>query len=613
MAYIDRNFVTNRLIPAVSITDLIGSYLPLKRAGRDYSCCCPFHQEKSPSFTVSETKQMFYCFGCKEHGNALDFLIKYKHITFPEAVEELASFCGMEVVYEGGRQGGHKNEKKDKLFRLNDDVAVYFQRKLLEDRRAMDYWTKTRRLSQDIITKYRLGYAPDSFDYLKKEFIQNPQQEKDMLELGLLKPGQSGKGSYCAFRDRVMIPITDSKGRVIAFGGRIISTEAHQTAKYINSPTSGVYEKGRELFGLYDVLRAHNNRPERIVVVEGYMDVISLAMAGVDYAVASLGTATTDVQLKLAFRFTDEIVFCYDGDSAGHRAAFSALETVTPLLTDGGKSVRFAFLPEEHDPDSLVQEQGQEGFNRVLGQSMAYSEYLIGHTMAEYDLSDPNGMSGFLRTSLQLISKIKSDPLREVTINLLAERSHMEVDRILSMLADLKTQGRQRRITERQSGPGPAAVVEGNLLSTPMRGLMAFVLQEPNIVSHLIEDLRLETFVSICERLGVKGLAEFTHFLSLIESKGDITPAELLEGARDTDYYKMVDMLINARMYGKTESYDLQSEKAKGEMFITLLNKVIFDGLQKKSEEVKFSAGAGSKENEALVYAINRIRAMRFD
>nr|MDQ2972361.1 DNA primase [Pseudomonadota bacterium] len=340
----------DELLTRVDIVDVVQQRVPLKRAGRDWSARCPFHDERSPSFTVSPAKQFFHCFGCGAHGSAIKFLMDYDRLEFPDAVEELAQSVGLKVPHEGGDD--KPREDKTDLYALLDAAAGFYEGELRKNASAREYCER-RRLDAQTIEQFRIGWAPGGWDGVKRALGTNEYRLKLLEQAGMLSSGERGN-SYDRFRERLMFPIMDRRGRVIAFGGRVLSAE--QSPKYLNSPETPLFHKGRELFALWQVRQA-NTKLERLLVVEGYMDAIALHEAGLTQAVATLGTATTHEHAELLFRAAPDVVFCFDGDRAGRSAAWRALESVLPRMRDGRQAF-FLFLPEGEDPDTLVRAEG---------------------------------------------------------------------------------------------------------------------------------------------------------------------------------------------------------------------------------------------------------------
>ena len=376
---IPRQFIDD-LLARADIVDLIDGRVPLKKAGKNYQACCPFHNEKSPSFTVSQDKQFYHCFGCGEHGNAISFLMEFDRLDFVDAIEELASHCGVEVVREENnaspaqqRQQQLAYQQKQDDYELMNQVSRFYQQqlKIAADKETAINYLKSRGLSGEIVKRFGIGYISDAWDGMMKVFSPQGKANQQLVDLGMAIQGDKNR-PYDRFRARIMFPIRDKRGRVIGFGGRVLGDEK---PKYLNSPETRVYHKGQELYGLYEAKQA-NKTLNRLVVVEGYMDVVTLAQHGVDYAVASLGTSTTSDQLQTLFRTVKEVICCYDGDRAGRDAAWRAMENALPLIRDGF-SLKFVFVPDGEDPDSLIREKGQQAFEKILDQAMPLSQFLF--------------------------------------------------------------------------------------------------------------------------------------------------------------------------------------------------------------------------------------------
>ncbi|HJU09195.1 MAG TPA: DNA primase, partial [Rhodanobacteraceae bacterium] len=357
----------DELLARVDIVDVVQRHVPLKRAGREWTARCPFHDERSPSFYVSPTKQFFHCFGCGAHGSAIKFLMDYEHLEFPDAVEELAQSVGLKVPREGGDD--RPREDKTDLYALLDSAARFYQNELSKSETARAY-CKQRGLDAATIEHFRIGWAPGGWDGLKRALGTNDARMKLLEQAGMLSTAERGN-KYDRFRERLMFPIMDRRGRVIAFGGRVLSSE--QSPKYLNSPETPLFHKGRELFAFWQVRQA-NTKLERLIVVEGYMDAIALHQAGITQAVATLGTATTHEHAELLFRAAPDVVFCFDGDRAGRSAAWRALESVLPRMRDGRQAF-FLFLPEGEDPDTLIRLERRAGFEARVAQALPLSEY----------------------------------------------------------------------------------------------------------------------------------------------------------------------------------------------------------------------------------------------
>ena len=408
----------DELTARADIVELIGSRVELKKAGREYRACCPFHNEKTPSFWVSPQKQFYHCFGCGAHGTALGFLMEYDKLSFPEAIEELAGRLGLDVPREASSQPDNSGSTQP-LYDLNLKVAKHYAGLLPGDARAREY-AKKRGLTRETLEKFMIGFAPNSWNELLKRFGSTDSDKKVLFDCGLVIERERSDSRtldryYDRFRDRLMFPIRDSRGRVLAFGGRIID---QGEPKYLNSPETLLFHKGRELYGLYEV-RQSRATLKRLMVVEGYMDVARLHQAGVNYAMATLGTATTPEHLRRIFKLVNEVVFCFDGDKAGRAAAWRALGNALPEAREG-RQIRFLFLPEGHDPDSLVGEEGREAFEKRLDGALPLSEYLVNALSEQADLAHADGRAQFAELARPLVSKVPPGVYRDLLIERLS-------------------------------------------------------------------------------------------------------------------------------------------------------------------------------------------------
>ena len=418
MGRIPQHFI-DELIARADIVEVIGARVPLKKAGREYKACCPFHNEKTPSFWVSPDKQFYHCFGCGKHGTVLGFLMDHDHLAFPEAVEELATRLGLSVPHEGGPEAGARRADEP-LYELTASVARFYAENLARSARARDYLAG-RGLTPETVERFAVGYASDSWNELLRRFGAHDSGRKLLAEAGLIVERErgavrDGERHYDRFRDRIMFPIRDARGRVIAFGGRIIDAGE---PKYLNSPETVLFHKGRELYGLYEVRRARANLA-RLIVVEGYMDTVRLHQAGIDYAVATLGTATTAEHLKRLFRLSAAVVFAFDGDRAGRAAAWRALQQALPEAREG-REIRFLFLPQGHDPDTLVAAEGRAAFEERVAGAVPLSEYLVRELSEQSELSSADGRARFAANARPLFAKVPAGVYRELLLERLAQ------------------------------------------------------------------------------------------------------------------------------------------------------------------------------------------------
>ena len=457
------------LLNRVDVVDVIDKSVPLKKAGANYSACCPFHNEKSPSFTVSPTKQFYHCFGCGAHGTAIGFLMEYAGLSFIEAINDLSKNVGMIVPVEQSTPQSREADAQNKTIKLGlqetlQQAANYYKAQLKESPRAIEY-LKGRGLSGVIAAKFQIGYAPAGWQNLQTVF---PNYDNEALQTaGLVVENDQGK-RYDRFRDRIMFPIHDQKGQVIGFGGRVINNE--DTPKYYNSPETPLFQKGHELYGLF-VARRAIRYASRVLVVEGYMDVVALAQYGIEYAVAALGTATTPFHITKLMRQTDEIVFCFDGDNAGRTAAWRAAMNALPALTDGLK-LRFLFLPKEHDPDSYVREFGKEKIEAEMQAAMPLSQYIVQHLSEANSLSSQEDKVQFLNEAEPILRQIvapRFSLMLRKRIAELAEVTEAEMQSLLKLPAPNRPPA---KATQKQSR-APISIKKRFVLMLLMRPSLA--------------------------------------------------------------------------------------------------------------------------------------------
>lgn len=430
---IPQSFIDD-LLNRSDIVEVVSSRIALKKSGKNYTACCPFHKEKTPSFSVSPDKQFYYCFGCGAGGNALGFIMDHDSLDFPQAVEDLAKRAGMEVPREESGPGRKPRQPVDSpLYPLLAAAAEYYRQALKShpSRKAAVDYLKGRGLSGVIARDFGLGFAPPGWDNLIKHLGGDTLQHKAMVDAGLLIENSETGRSYDRFRDRVMFPIHDSRGRVIAFGGRVLGDDK---PKYLNSPETPVFHKGQELYGLFEARKANRDLDE-IMVVEGYMDVIALAQQGLRNAVATLGTATSDEHLKRLFRIVPSVLFCFDGDAAGRKAAWRALEATLPNLQDGRRA-RFLFLPEGEDPDSLVRREGTDAFRaRIQQHAQPLADYFFQQLSDEADPRSLEGKAHLATLAAPLIEKIPGNNLRALMRQRLAELTGLQGEALQQLAA----------------------------------------------------------------------------------------------------------------------------------------------------------------------------------
>ena len=434
------------LLNRVDIVDVVDRNVPLKKAGANYSACCPFHNEKSPSFTVSPTKQFYHCFGCGAHGTAIGFLMEHQGLSFVEAVHDLAKMVGLIVPQETRDPDQPQQKAIPGLQEALQQASNYYRNELKKSPRAIEY-LKGRGLSGQIAARFQMGYAPSGWQNLAEVF--DDYQNEALKTAGLVVENEQGR-RYDRFRDRVMFPIHDQKGQVIGFGGRVLGSEGEDSGpKYLNSPETPLFQKGHELYGLFLARRAIRDAG-RALVVEGYMDVVALAQYGIEYGVAALGTATTPFHITKLMRQTDEIVFCFDGDAAGRKAAWRAAMNALPALTDGLR-LSFLFLPAEHDPDSYVREFGKSAFEAAMKTALPLSQYIIQYLSAENKLQSQEDRVQFLNEAEPILKLIQAPRLALLLRKRIAELAGISLDEMQDMIKLPDMNRRPAKAAPRQS------------------------------------------------------------------------------------------------------------------------------------------------------------------
>ncbi|MCZ4295303.1 DNA primase [Vibrio sinaloensis] len=582
--HIPRSFIDD-LLARLDIVDIVDARVKLKKKGKNYGACCPFHNEKTPSFSVSQEKQFYHCFGCGAHGNAIDFMMEYERLEFVEAIEELASYLGLDVPREQRQGGGFQSnqprantEQKRNLYDIMGSIAHFYrdQLKLPKSKIAIDY-LKDRGLSGQIVQKFGIGYIADEWDLVRKNFGQT-QQTQDMLVTGGMLIENDNGNRYDRFRGRVMFPIRDRRGRVIGFGGRVIGDG---TPKYLNSPETPIFHKGKELYGLYEVMQAYREPPQ-ILVVEGYMDVVALAQYGVDYSVASLGTSTTGDHIQLLFRQTNTVVCCYDGDRAGKEAAWRALENALQYLKTGN-TLKFLFLPDGEDPDSFVRAHGKEALEQKIEQATPLSSYLFDNLIEihQLNLGSHEGKSALRAHASALIDKIPDPYFQELLEKLLDERTGFD-NRL-----------RQTRKKNTETRPQPHKEIK----RTPMREVIALLIQNPSYAD-MVPDL------STVRELTVPGLSLFVEVLEYCHQHPNITTGQLLERWRNSSHEALL-----SRLAGWEIPLDEDNEK---DIFLDSLDKILAQCVEKQIENLQAkerSVGLSTEERRELLALMLDLKA----
>ncbi|EGQ7766664.1 DNA primase [Vibrio parahaemolyticus] len=583
--HIPRSFIDD-LLARLDIVDIIDARVKLKKKGKNYGACCPFHNEKTPSFSVSQEKQFYHCFGCGAHGNAIDFMMEFERLEFVEAIEELASYLGLDVPREQRSGGGGQfksgpqasSSEKRSLYDLMGSIAQFYRNQLKQpsSKVAIEY-LKDRGLSGEIVQKFGIGYVADEWDLVRKNFGQNKDNQDMLVTGGMLIENDKGN-RYDRFRGRIMFPIRDRRGRVIGFGGRVLG---EGTPKYLNSPETPIFHKGKELYGLYEVLQAHRE-PAQILVVEGYMDVVALAQYGVDYSVASLGTSTTGDHIQMLFRQTNTVVCCYDGDRAGKEAAWRALENALQFLKTGN-TLKFLFLPDGEDPDSYVRKYGKVAFEQQIEQATPLSSYLFDNLIElhQINLGNNEGKSALRAYASALIDKIPDPYFQELLEKLLDERTGF----------DNRLRQPRKKISETRPQP------HKEIKRTPMREVIALLIQNPSY-AQMVPDL------SSVRDLSIPGLSLFADVLDKCQAHPHINTGQLLEHWRNSQ---------NETLLSRLASWDIPlDEDNQEEIFLDSLDKIIAQCVEKQIENLQAKArsvGLSAEEKRELLALMLDLKA----
>ena len=528
---IPKNFIDD-LISRTDIVDVIDSRLKLKKKGKSYRARCPFHNGNNDStFSVSPDQQFYHCFNCGVSGNVLSFLMEYDGIEFVDAVEVLAESLSIDIPREDSGQAQSPTtyvDRKD-LYQLMGEITRFYQQQLRahsNSEKVINY-LKSRGLSGKTAKYFQIGYAPDGWDEVRKKFAINKQTEQQLVEAGMLISKDSG-GSYDRFRDRLMFPIIDRRGRVIGFGGRVFDDT---TPKYLNSPETPIFHKGKELYGLYQV-KQHEKEVQRILVVEGYMDVVALGQFDIHYAVASLGTATTPDHIQLLFRQTSEVICCFDGDKAGRTAAWRALENALPSIQDG-RTLRFMFLPDGEDPDSLVQKEGKEFFEKLIDQAMPLSDFLYQQLLSQVDMSSADSKSKLAQLAIPLLTKLPDSVFRQMMETRLISLLGIEKEGLNKLLPTAKS-------TEKK---------QTSQKITPMRLAISLLLQYPQMAYQLAE-------IPEFKEMQIPGLTLLNTLLEICRVTPHLSTGQLIEHWRGYPEEKQLITLATWDNQIKEDKYE---------------------------------------------------------
>lgn len=581
--HIPRSFIDD-LLARVDIVDLVDPRVKLKKQGKNYGACCPFHNEKSPSFIVTPDRQTYHCFGCGVHGNAIDFMMEYERLEFVEAIEELAGMIGLDVPREQRSGGNFQNnapranaEQKRNLYDLLGSISQYYrsQLKVSANKPAIEY-LKNRGLSGEIVQKFGIGYVPDEWDNVRKNFGQQKAVQDMLVEGGMLIENDKGN-RYDRFRGRIMFPIRDRRGRVIGFGGRVLGDEK---PKYLNSPETPVFHKGKELYGLYDVLQSHREPPQ-ILVVEGYMDVVALAQYGIDYAVGTLGTATSDDHLKTLFRQTSTVICSFDGDNAGRKAARGAMENALSYLNEN-KTLKVMFLPEGDDPDSFVQKFGKEQLELEMQNALPLPDFLLKDILERVvDNSSREGKRHVMTLAAPLLlQKVKDPSLATYLFDELSLRIGWGYEQMHKFLREYQAQN--------QNSLQPTPQPHKEIKRTPMRLVIALLLQKPSY-AELVPDL--ETI----RHIDLPGLSLLLNVLDICRENPHIKSAQLIEHWRDQKNEPLLSRLMN---------WDIPlNDDNEQDVFLDTLDKILAQCVEKQIETLQAkerSSGLSVEEKREL-------------
>ena len=519
---IPQNFI-DELLVRIDIVDIVDAYVPLKKAGLNHQACCPFHDEKTPSFTVSQQKQFYHCFGCSANGTAISFLMEYLHMDFIEAIEDLASRAGVEIPRDASH-ALNTNNKSSELYELMEITTGYYSKQLRNHPKADSIisYLKGRGISGEIAAEYELGFAPPGWNNLITELGGSDESKKSLLKIGAIIENEHG-GYYDRFRNRLTFPIRDQRGRAIAMGGRVMGDDK---PKYLNSPETPIFHKGRELYGLYQARKVVKSL-DSLYIVEGYMDVIALAQFGIRNVVASLGTATTPEHLNKMFRVTGKLIFCFDGDEPGKKAAWRALENALPLIRDG-RQVYFMFLPEGEDPDTFVRSHGKESFLDA-NMRLPLSDFLFNSLHKNIDIKSLEGRSEMVSKALPYLNKLPSDPFKDILVQELSKITRYEAEDIEKRLLEVTPATSSKKPLKKQ-------ITEENKGIEKIRWIVRSLLHKPSLAVEIDTAESLNSFPS-------HGIIFLCELIEFIQSRPNITLGGILENWRDTKFERRLQEL----------------------------------------------------------------------
>lgn len=602
------------LLDRLDIVEVIDRRVPLKKSGRNYMACCPFHDEKTPSFSVNQEKQYYHCFGCGAAGNAIGFLMDYERHDFPRAVESLADTAGLEVPREASAFQEEPQKKKN-IYTILEKAADYYQQQLKthpNKNLAVDY-LKKRGLSGEIARNFEIGYAPAGWNNLLKALATTDDERQLLIEGGMLVENEEGNKLYDRFRDRIMFPIKDNRGRIIAFGGRVLGDDK---PKYLNSPETPVFHKSRELYGLYES-RKSNRQLQRLLIVEGYMDVVALSQHGINWAAATLGTATSSDHLNRVFRQCPEVVFCFDGDEAGRKAAVRALDSSLAAMKDG-RQARFLFLPQGEDPDSLVRTIGATDFIRLIDKALPLEQFLFDSQSKDLDLETLDGRARLSTLAAPLIDKLPAGVFKKLMMKSLADRTGLSLDELAETLASqaidkktifdsYSTQNHQTRNNLAQ-GDQPAfkprqrqlRQTKSESIRNPILYAIALLLYEPKAAADIDPSYELGDNKDLNAPL-------LASMLELLQKRPDSTPAMLIGHWYGEPWGETLQQLLQFDQIIPGDNVNLEladtlsllSRQKKAELLDQELDKLTAKGLTQlsKEEELRIKEILAEKQN----------------
>jgi DNA primase len=569
---IPREFI-DQLIARTDVVDFIDSYVPLKKNGANFKACCPFHDEKSGSFVVSPAKQIYHCFGCGVGGNVISFIMAYDNCNFIEALELLAKRNNIALPTYTGSSNTQATKSKDDLFEIMIEATKFYQLQLKTHAQAqrVKSYLIDRGLSGETAKRYQLGFAPDGWDNLLNHLKQKNFSVASLNEAGLINQKSQDK-TYDRFRDRVMFPIRNRQGKVIGFGGRVID---QGEPKYLNSPETPLFYKGRELYGLYELLQAQRN-PEHIIIVEGYMDVLALAEQGINCAVATLGTATTEQHIQILSRHCDQIIFCFDGDEAGSKAAWRALTTTLPIIS-ADKIVRFIFLADDQDPDSFVRANGKEGFLNLCQTSLSLTEFFIKHLAQTLDMSLADHRAKFLKLATPLVKSMSDEDLQRVLCQELASKARVPYQQVLGAMTSLQAATYKPSLSTNTQSP------------SNLRKAISIAIQHPKLACQPQTPIPALSY----------GHELLSQLLEFIKTNPNLSTASILEHWRELPSFKHLTKLAGQPLL-------IIDEEGLAQEFKDALDRICCESVEHKVNELMDKAKKGllSTDEKQKLYAL---------